>query len=119
MSSAARWSGLFALVALIVVAGGVMAAEPPAAKPPRPPKLSVRQRLQRAVDVSRALAARAQPSNDKAVRSLALEACEPSDRNTPLLFPRTEEVEAYAQARPCAARYAPNPAFLRPMLVKP
>lgn len=31
MSPAARWSGLFALVALVVVAGGVMAAEPPAA----------------------------------------------------------------------------------------
>ncbi|MEI8373806.1 MAG: HEAT repeat domain-containing protein [Planctomycetota bacterium] len=84
-------------------------------KPSEPSNLSVRQRLQRAIDVSRALAAKGQQVDDASVRSLALEACEPSDRKTPLLFPRTEDVEAYTQARPWASHYTPNSALLRPM----
>ena len=80
--------------------------------------VSVRQRLQRAIDVSRNLAAKGQQINDDSLRSFGLEACERTDRDKPLLFPRTEDVETYRRDRPWASNYAPSPALLRPMRSK-
>jgi len=82
--------------------------------------LSVRQRLQRAIDVSRQLAAKARPIDEASIRSLGLRPFEPIDcGKKPLLAPRMEDVETYRRFRPWASAYAANPIFLRPMQTDP
>lgn len=132
------WINMKRLALLMVLVSGsvthVVAAGDPTARPATPATtqaatgaheaeaaavgLPVRERLQRAIDVSRTLAAKGQRIDDNALRSIAPEPSESIDRSKPLLFPRMEDVEAYMRDRPWASIYAPNPVFLRPMRLK-
>jgi len=80
------------------------------AKPPQPPDLSVRQRLQRAIDVSRRLAAKGQPADKEVFHEFAppVEA----RRQDAMLLPRVEDAKAYARVRPWVWRSPPPPAMV-------
>jgi len=82
------------------------AAAPSTAKLPQPPELSVRQRLQRAVDVSRELAAKGVPAGKAVFHEFAppVEA----RRVDGMLLPRVEDAKVYAQVRPWQWRSPPQ-----------
>ena len=94
LGAAARW-----------VAVGVADSRAAAAMLQQEREATVRDRLQRAIDTSRSLAAKGQRITDGSLDRIGPTPCDDDWRGAPLLFPRVEDVDAYSQDRPWALYY--------------